>query len=334
MITNFMIQKMMNERNEERFDDLKVSDIVQSVGSNFFSLSPLTTAPASTGGVNPDDDDERVVELPVIVNTMLSCVSSVFGALSVYPLDKVKTKIQSQRKRYPFIATVKSIYHLEGIRGFYKGLTAILVGIAPEKTLKLTVNAWSREKMRRPDQKHLDSWQEAVCGVITGLTQVTISTPYEFVKIRCQLAKGKEQLSPLQVIRENKLGIYKGYSATMMRDIPFNIIYFTLYNKIKLQFGPHPKSHEVLISSATAGAVAAFLDTPADFIKTRLQNGRVPYKGIYDCFQQTAKKEGISALFKGAPLRVGVIAPLFGVTFMVFESLKEMWRQNFPEQHM
>ena len=85
----------------------------------------------------------------------------------------------------------------------------------------------------------------------------------------------------------------------MMRDVPFNMIYFTLYHHWKKNFGPHPASYEVLMCSFGAGAIAAFIDTPADCLKTRLQNGRVQYTGILDCLNQTIEREGVSALFKG-----------------------------------
>ena len=57
--------------------------------------------------------------------------------------------------------------------------------------------------MRKPEQLHLTPLQEMLCGIITGITQVTITTPYEFVKIRCQLSKGKVSVSPFTVIKEN-----------------------------------------------------------------------------------------------------------------------------------
>jgi len=247
-------------------------------------------------------------------------------------MDKVKTKIQSQRKKYPFISTVKNIYYMEGIRGFYKGLTAIIVGIAPEKTLKLTVNAHVKQKMRKEDELFLPIYKEALAGLITGLTQVTLTTPYEFVKIRCQMVKGKDIVSPITVIRQNGIrGMYRGYSATLMRDVPFNLIYFSLYNFWKNKFGVNPTALEVLLCSASAEAIAAFVDTPADCIKTRMQNGRVAYTGIVDCIKETYRIEGYVAFLKGAPLRVAVITPLFGITFMVFEGLKTAWRTQFPQ---
>ncbi len=57
------------------------------------------------------------------------------------------------------------------------------------------------------------------------------------------------------------------------------------------------------------GCVAAALDTPADTIKTRLQNGQGHYKGVRDCFTRLVREEGVMVLFRG-----GCLSPLSAIT--------------------
>ena len=69
------------------------------------------------------------------------------GATAVYPIDLVKTRLQNQRTGYvgelmyknSFDCFKKVIRH-EGFRGLYRGLPPQLVGVAPEKAIKLTVS--------------------------------------------------------------------------------------------------------------------------------------------------------------------------------------------------
>lgn len=53
------------------------------------------------------------------------------------------------------------------------------------------------------------------------------------------------------------------------------------------------------------GMPAAFLPTPADVIKTRLQvaarKGQTTYKGVIDCAKKIYAEEGMGAFWKGAP---------------------------------
>jgi fucose permease len=84
-------------------------------------------------------------------------------------------------------------------------------------------------------------------------------------------ATGVAVKSPFQVIRELGLrGMYTGYSATMLRDVPFNMIFFStsaLFRKHLANEKGEVSSVGVLAASAGAGVLAAAIDTPADTIK-------------------------------------------------------------------
>lgn len=73
------------------------------------------------------------------------------GATAVYPIDLVKTRLQNQRTgsyvgelmyKNSFDCFKKVIRH-EGFTGLYRGLAPQLVGVAPEKAIKLTVKMYS-----------------------------------------------------------------------------------------------------------------------------------------------------------------------------------------------
>ena len=70
-------------------------------------------------------------------------------------------------------------------------------------------------------------------------------------------------------------------------------------------------------AAAIAGMPAAYLTTPADCVKTRLQAERragvTHYKGLFDALVTIPKEEGFRALFKGGVARVIRSSPQFGV---------------------
>lgn len=83
----------------------------------------------------------------------LGSVAGAIGAFVVYPIDLVKTRMQNQRSQ--FVGELmyrnsadcfKKVVRHEGIKGLYKGLTVQLIGVAPEKAIKLTVNDLVRDK--------------------------------------------------------------------------------------------------------------------------------------------------------------------------------------------
>lgn len=130
------------------------------------------------------------------------------------------------------------------------------------------------------------------------------------------------------------LGLYKGASACLLRDVPFSAIYFPGYAHLKKDFFGEGKQGkklgfgELLASAAMAGMPAAFLTTPADVIKTRLQvearKGQQAYTGIVNAFTRILAEEGPRALFKGSLARVLRSSPQFGATLVAYEYLQAL----------
>ena len=117
----------------------------------------------------------------------------------------------------------------------------------------------------------------------------------------------------------------------MLRDIPFSAIYFPSYAHLKKDFfGESPTKKlgvlQLLTAGAIAGMPAAYLTTPADVIKTRLQvearKGDTTYKGLGDCARKIWHQEGFRAFFKGGPARIMRSSPQFGFTLAGYEVLQ------------
>ncbi|ORZ13361.1 mitochondrial carrier domain-containing protein [Lobosporangium transversale] len=255
----------------------------------------------------------------------------------------VKTRLQNQKKdslgklQYRGgLDCFRQVVAKEGVRGLYRGIVPNLIGITPEKAIKLAVNDFSREywaeRLSVPEDK-LPIKYGMLAGATAGFCQVIATNPMEIVKIQMQLA-GSQKLTPneqrptaMSIVRSLGLrGLYRGTPATLLRDVPFSIIFFPLNSYIKLQGadedGKTPFS-VVLGAGLVAGVVGASTVTPADVIKTRLQVTRKPgepvYRGIADCFQQIVRNEGFAALFKGVVPRSLIVAPMFAIALFVYE---------------
>jgi len=238
----------------------------------------------------------------------------------------------------------RKTFRAEGYFGMYRGSAVNILLITPEKAIKLAANDFFRYKLTLKDGK-LPVQREMLAGGCAGLCQIVVTTPMELLKIQMQDAgrvqastagtKGNApKISALGLTMDllktkGILGLYKGTSATMLRDVSFSICYFPLFANLNA-LGPkrHPGSSESVfwwsfISGCAAGSISALFVNPADVVKTRLQlinKGATDqsYNGILDAFGKILKQEGITAFFKGGLCRMIVIAPLFGIAQMVY----------------
>ncbi|SMQ49610.1 unnamed protein product [Zymoseptoria tritici ST99CH_1A5] len=280
----------------------------------------------------------------------LGSIAGAFGAFMVYPIDLVKTRMQNQRAASVGQLLYKNsfdcfgkVFRNEGIRGLYSGVLPQLIGVAPEKAIKLTVNDLVRGKFTDQSTGSIKVWAEIMAGGSAGAAQVIFTNPLEIVKIRLQVqgeairaaAREGEQLkkrTALWIVRNLGLtGLYKGVSACLLRDVPFSAIYFPTYNHLKRDmFGESPTKKlgilQLLSAGAIAGMPAAYLTTPCDVIKTRLQvearKGDTTYTSLRDCASKVFKEEGFKAFFKGGPARIVRSSPQFGFTLAGYELLQ------------
>lgn len=231
------------------------------------------------------------------------------------------------------------VIRFEGYLGLYRGLPPQLVGVAPEKAIKLTMNDFVRGLVVREDGSY-PLWGEIIAGGTAGGCQVIFTNPLEIVKIRLQVAgevKTAKKINAISVIRELGItGLYKGSRACFLRDIPFSAIYFPVYANLKLAFtgddGKLPLSY-MFLAGVLAGVPAPFLTTPADVIKTRLQvkarEGQQVYTGVIDCARKLLREEGSRVFWVGANQRVFRSAPQFGVTLLTYELLQKLFPIDF-----
>lgn len=172
------------------------------------------------------------------------------------------------------------------------------------------------------------------------LTSQVFTNPLEIVKIRLQVqgevaeSSGAPRRSAMWIVRNLGLvGLYKGASACLLRDVPFSAIYFPTYNHLKRDFFGESQTKQLgvvqlLTAGAIAGMPAAYLTTPCDVIKTRLQvearKGDTAYTSLRHCAQTVWKEEGFKAFFKGGPARIMRSSPQFGFTLAGYEVLQNL----------
>ncbi|XP_053295191.1 solute carrier family 25 member 55a isoform X1 [Pleuronectes platessa] len=271
------------------------------------------------------------------------------------------------------VKTVKS----EGYFGMYRGAAVNLTLVTPEKAIKLAANDLFRHHLSK-DGKGLTVFKEMLAGCGAGMCQVVVTTPMEMLKIQLQdagrlvaqqqkpvmmtpaklvatntvlsrsynsVASAPRAVSATQIAKEllqtqGIRGLYRGLGATLMRDVPFSMVYFPLFANLNRLGKPSPEGSSpfywAFFSGCAAGSTAAVFVNPCDVVKTRLQSmskvsSEETYTGVVDCVSKIMRKEGPSGFLKGAGCRALVIAPLFGIAqVMYFVGVGEYILDNSP----
>lgn len=107
-------------------------------------------------------------------------------------------------------------------------------------------------------------------------------------------------------------GLYRGYGITLLREIPFAMIQFPLYEKFKQMWkdrqGFAATPLQAACCGSVSGGIAAATTTPLDVIKTRIMLGTDKhgkhYKNGMDVFRKIISQEGVAVLFSGLQPRV------------------------------
>eukprot|EP00607_Mallomonas_marina_P007576 CAMPEP_0182417416 /NCGR_PEP_ID=MMETSP1167-20130531/1867_1 /TAXON_ID=2988 /ORGANISM="Mallomonas Sp, Strain CCMP3275" /LENGTH=290 /DNA_ID=CAMNT_0024590983 /DNA_START=68 /DNA_END=940 /DNA_ORIENTATION=- len=273
---------------------------------------------------------EKPKKLPLPVKLVVGAAAGVVGTTCIFPIDMVKTRLQASALYSNPFQAFRGIFAKEGIRGFYQGLPANLVGVTPEKAIKLAANEFFREHFEREDGS-IALHHEMISGAGAGFCQVIATNPMEIVKIRMQMQATlpvTERQGTMAVVRSLGLrGLYTGTPATLMRDVPFSLLFFPGYANIKAALADKQGNNSLptlLAAGGLSGAMSSICVTPFDMVKTRLQlsGGKERYGNMMNCFATVFKEEGFLALFNGAIPRAVVVGPLFAITLVAFEMQK------------
>ncbi|KAI1076503.1 mitochondrial carrier [Whalleya microplaca] len=266
--------------------------------------------------------------------------------LSLFPLDTLKTRLQSQSGFFPS----------GGFRGIYRGVGSALVGSAPGAAFFFCTYEGVKDALRRRRQDALlldtvggsggeigeggvgvggeAGWTAPVEHMLAAslgeVAACAVRVPTEVVKQRAQAGlHGGSSAAALSAIlglyRSVGLAgvwreIYRGWGITVMREVPFTVIQFPLWEALK-GWGRRRKMRggvgggsgggaavdvsagESAVFGSISGAVAAGITTPLDVLKTRVMLSKEKAK-VFTVLTTLLASHGIRPFFAGIGPRV------------------------------
>ncbi|GCE99332.1 S-adenosylmethionine transporter [Zygosaccharomyces mellis] len=247
--------------------------------------------------------------------------------LAFFPIDTLKTRLQAKG----------GFFSNGGYRGIYKGLGSAIVASAPGASLFFVAYDSMKSCLKPKFQQLMPKASESFLDVVTQMTSSSIGeisacmirVPSEVIKQRTQthISNSSWQTFKKLLRNENGEGIrrnfYRGWSTTIMREIPFTCIQFPFYEFLKKSWAEWEGAKEIppwkgAICGSIAGGVAAATTTPLDVLKTRLMlsHNSIP---VWQLASTLYKEEGPKIFFSGVGPRTMWISAGGAIFLGVYE---------------
>jgi len=232
----------------------------------------------------------------------------------------------------------------EGLGGLYKGVQSPLIGLTffnaiqflsygQTKTLLLSFN--------KPDEP-LSIKQYILGGAIVGFTVAFIESPIDFLKSQLQVQYGPVKKyngffdCASKIAKEGGIrGMYQGFSATMIRDVPATAVYFGLYEYLRnVLKGPKEDVNNLpawkLLSAGGIAGMGYWVSTfPLDVVKSTIQTDHTDpakrkYKGWLHAVNSIMAQQGVKGFFRGfAPCLIRSF-PANAACFWAYENTRKV----------
>ncbi|OAX36678.1 hypothetical protein K503DRAFT_857848 [Rhizopogon vinicolor AM-OR11-026] len=258
---------------------------------------------------------------PVVCALTASYISTFVG----YPLDSLKSRLQTTKTRMPVHRLAGIVYREEGVTGFYRGLWIPLVTISFVRAASFTIYSGTKEYCRKNNYFTGDRASDAaiaggLSGALSGSLISFTSAPFELVKVRRQLeysiaaSKGIQLVKPpntldavREIVRAHGLsGLWIGFRLHFLRDTSGTALYFFEYDAMRHILGrqrsgeqgptptwmPIPISLIPFVCGSLAGVSSWALIYPLDVVKTKVQQRALagtPPRGVWETFRRLVR---------------------------------------------
>ena len=190
---------------------------------------------------------------------------------------------------------------------------------------------------------------EYLSGVAGGVAVVLVGHPFDTTKTLMQSAPQGMYKNTADCVRqvlrhEGVGGFYKGIWSPMYGQMVFRACSFTTYHYASVAIvnfnsrgdaaaaGRRASWKELMLAGAATGLCIAFIETPIDLVKTKLQTGIIRkrlnpseqplYSSVRECVSHVYRRHGWRGVYQGFPSTVIRNVPANALFFPVSEVLQ------------
>ncbi|GJQ14015.1 hypothetical protein GpartN1_g5806.t1 [Galdieria partita] len=312
----------------------------------------------------PDD-----VSLPILrfVQAAAGASAGIVNTVVLSPLDVAKTRLQVQHhiaanlkaqckhthpvlKYSGMLDALKVMIREEGVRGYYRGLSASLWAFIPNWSIYwVTYEELKRDLAFR--LKHWDSLNFMLSAMGAGTVTALVTAPLWLVKTRMQAEakipeyrKYRSVWGALAMItkEEGFWALYRGLLPTLLGLIHV-AVQFPAYEHIKRTLGNQRMDQEcttidIFIASSLSKVVASCVAYPHEVLRSRLQiSGSKEMASssrqlrFVSMSKEIYRNEGLRGFYRGFLANLARTVPACVVTFATYELTTRWYQRGISE---
>ncbi|CAM9823111.1 unnamed protein product [Ectocarpus sp. 12 AP-2014] len=258
------------------------------------------------------------------------------------PIDVVKTRMQSEPKRYPdTMSTFRTLVKEEGVEAFLLGTGATIVGYVFYGGFSFGLTEFLKRRfveLAGPDLAALYPIPILLgASAVSACFAATAVTPFETLRIKTVTVPNFPKTlagAMSEMVSTGRAGdLVAGVPVLLLAEIPFMMAKFAVFDAFsKLAYNVFPQANESvaaslavsLVSGMVAGVAASFVSQPSDTVFVEVSDKEGGSVGIIETVKQVYKEGGAAAFYKGALPRAAKSALNIALQFFLYDSLKRL----------
>jgi solute carrier family 25 (mitochondrial phosphate transporter), member 3 len=250
----------------------------------------------------------------------------------------VKTKVQTDPIKYPgVIRSFGTVWKEEGAKGFLQGWAPTFVGFFFKGGMAYGLTEFMRRTLTESVGSAAGRYEVPIilgAAAVGAFAGSFILCPFESVRIR---SVSQPDYAPdiVQVLlrMSNEEGIPSLFAAVpvfLAKEIPFSMAKFTVFDlSTAWMYNQYPLAREdlqlsllvSLLGGTLGGMAAAVVSNPADVTISTLKKSKSSAGALATAIS-IVEEGGVSALFRGLPLRIVFVALIVSLQFLVYDSIR------------
>ncbi|XP_076136145.1 solute carrier family 25 member 32-like [Alosa pseudoharengus] len=308
------------------------------------SSQALPISPENGRSATVTESFLRLLSHVKVENLVAGLSGGVVSTMILHPLDLVKIRfavsdgLQVRPKYNGIVSCMRSVWHQEGIRGLYQGVTPNIWGAGASWGLYFffynAIKAYAKEGR----ESELSATEHMVFAAQSGILTLCLTNPIWVTKTQLVLQYSadrsrkqyKGMVDALVKIykHEGIPGLYRGFVPGLF-GTSHGALQFMAYEELKRDYNKYRNKAsdakldplEYIAMAALSKIFAVATTYPYQVVRARLQDQHNKYHGVIDVVRRTWRNEGPVGFYKGMVANLIRVTPACCITFLVYENV-------------